>query len=109
MDKLYGIILIGLIAALSLLYVYYRPKFFEPISPYHAPLKQLEISETWTDFQKDCGGEVIVENFIHARSIFNKKYENNVIEWTGYFVERKELTSSNNLKPLPFNYLEDKQ
>jgi len=37
----------------------------------------------------DCGGEVIVENYIHARSVFNKKYENNNVEWVGSFVESR--------------------
>ena len=30
---------------------------------------------------------------MHARSVFNKKYENNVIEWTGYYVETKQVQS----------------
>jgi len=32
---------------------------------------------------------VIVENFVHARGVFNKKYENNIVEWDGYFADSK--------------------
>jgi hypothetical protein len=38
---------------------------------------------------KDCGGEVVVENYVHARATFNRKYENNQITWTGYYAEAK--------------------
>lgn len=87
MARLYAIIGLSLITGLSLYYVYLRPSYFEPISPYHVPETSVEISTTWDEFLKDCGGSIIVENYIHARSVFNKKYENNIVEWTGYFVE----------------------
>ena len=38
---------------------------------------------------KDCGGQVIVENYVHARSVFNRKYESNIVEWTGFFIESR--------------------
>ena len=45
--------------------------------PYQAPENSVMINSTWSDFLKDCGGEVIVENYVRARSLFNRKYENN--------------------------------
>ena len=60
------------------------------MSPYETPKESKPISATWEDFLKDCGGEVVVENFVHARSIFNKKYESNIVTWDGYFVETKK-------------------
>jgi len=30
-----------------------------------------------------------VENYIHAKSIFSQKYENNYVTWSGYYVETK--------------------
>lgn len=39
---------------------------------------------------EDCGGKVIVENYIHARSEFSRKYENQLIIWTGLFAGVKE-------------------
>ena len=69
-----------------------RPFYFNTIAPYETPKESKVIAISWEEFLKDCGGEVIVENFVHARSIFNKKYENNQIDWTGIFVETKEAT-----------------
>lgn len=59
------------------------------MGPYHTPTESKLITIRWEEFLQDCGGEVIVENFVHARSIFNKKYENNVVNWEGYFAETK--------------------
>jgi hypothetical protein len=57
---------------------------------YETPKDSKVVSFTWEDFLQDCGGEVIVENYVHARSIFNKKYEANIVTWTGYFAETKQ-------------------
>ena len=57
------------------------------MSVYEHPTESKEISTQWEGFLLDCGGEVIVENYVHARSVFNKKYENNIVSWTGYFAE----------------------
>lgn len=47
------------------------PSIFEPFSPYETPKESHYISTTWEEFLKDCGGEVIIENKVHARNIFN--------------------------------------
>jgi len=36
----------------------------------------------------------VVENNVHARTIFNQKYENNEVSWKGYFVETKQAGNS---------------
>ncbi len=54
-----------------------KPSFFDIKSPYKVPESSLFMQATWQEYLEDCGGEVIVENFIHARSVFNKKYEHN--------------------------------
>jgi len=38
---------------------------------------------------KDCGGEKVIDNFVAAKMAFNENYENNVVSWSGYFVEVK--------------------
>lgn len=43
---------------------------------------------------QDCGGEVIIENTVHARNIFNQKWENNQVTWKGYFAESKPMHGS---------------
>ncbi len=70
-------LLLALIVVLSASYVYYRPYKVESISPFNVPETSTLIQATWEDFIKDCGGEVIVENYVRARSLFNKRYENN--------------------------------
>lgn len=95
-----GYAMVGLVlfSILSLAYVYYRPAYLPTnMTPYKAPTESLKIRTTWEEFLKDCGGEVIVENFVHARSVFNVKYENNIVSWTGYFADSKQ---PNNVVPL---------
>lgn len=31
----------------------------------------------------------MIENFVHTKMVFNDKYENNVVRWSGYFAEVK--------------------
>lgn len=89
MARAYAIILLIIFALLSGYYVYLRPSYFTPLTVYEHPTESKEISTTWEEFLSDCGGEVIVENYVHARSVFNKKYENNIIEWNGFYTETK--------------------
>ena len=56
---------------------------------YETPKDSKEIFVTWDEFLKDCGGEIIVENYVHAKNIFNTKYEQNIITWEGFFAETK--------------------
>ena len=50
---------------------------FTPMTPFEAPRESRVILSTWEEFLGDCGGEIIVENNVHARNLFNQKYENN--------------------------------
>ena len=50
----------------------------------------MRISTTWEDFLKDCGGEQVIENFVHTKMVYNDKYENNVVNWSGYFADVKK-------------------
>lgn len=61
---------------------------------YESPKDSKEVDYTWQEFLQDCGGEVIVENTVHARNIFNHKWENNIITWRGYFAESKPMHGS---------------
>ena len=89
---------LGLFTLLSLYYVYMRPSYFVPTTPFEAPKESLKITATWEEFLQDCGGEVIVENTVHARNIFNQKYENNQVSWKGYFADSKQSSGAQ----LPF-------
>lgn len=60
------------------------------MTPFEHPTESKVIDATWEEFLKDCGGEVVVENYVHARNIFNHKYEMNEVTWTGYFAEAKQ-------------------
>jgi hypothetical protein len=94
----YAMIVLILFTIFSLYYVYMRPSIFQPTTPFEAPKDSRKISTTWEEFLQDCGGEVVVENNVHARNIFNHKYEQNEVSWKGYFADTKQ--SSGN--PLPF-------
>ena len=96
--RVYGITVVALFTLVCCYYVYLRPSYqFDPLTPYETPSESKVISVTWEEFLGDCGGEVIVENFVHARSVFNEKYENNQIEWKGVFAELKQTAQT-----LPF-------
>lgn len=32
----------------------------------------------------------MIENFVHTKMVFNEKYENNVIKWSGFYAEVKK-------------------
>lgn len=57
---------------------------------FEAPKESFKITATWEEFLSDCGGEIIVENNVHARNTFNHKYENNVVSWAGYYADTKQ-------------------
>eukprot|EP00349_Pseudokeronopsis_sp_Brazil_P007388 CAMPEP_0202962660 /NCGR_PEP_ID=MMETSP1396-20130829/6761_1 /ASSEMBLY_ACC=CAM_ASM_000872 /TAXON_ID= /ORGANISM="Pseudokeronopsis sp., Strain Brazil" /LENGTH=182 /DNA_ID=CAMNT_0049683391 /DNA_START=435 /DNA_END=983 /DNA_ORIENTATION=+ len=82
-------IILVLFFAISCYYVYMRPSMFENLTPYTPPTESKRISTTWEEFLKDCGGEVIVDNSVYARGVFNEKYEANIVSWEGYFAELK--------------------
>lgn len=48
---------------------------FTHIHAYETPKESKVVGFTWEEFLKDCGGEIIVENYVHAKSVFNQKYE----------------------------------
>ena len=68
---------LGIFMVFSLYFVYMRPSMFTPMTPFEAPRESRVILSTWEEFLGDCGGEIIVENNVHARNLFNQKYENN--------------------------------
>eukprot|EP00347_Sterkiella_histriomuscorum_P017670 403348446 len=93
MARGYALGVLLLFTLFSVYYVYMRPGFSTPLHPYEVPKESKEISYTWEDFLQDCGGTVIVENNVHARNIFNEKYESNIVSWKGNFAESKVTNS----------------
>jgi hypothetical protein len=62
----------------SCFYVYMRPDYSMQSNPlFHHNTESVKIDATWTDYLKDCGGEKIIDNYIHTKLVFNEKYENN--------------------------------
>ena len=74
-------------------YVYIKPSVFMNMGVYEIPKDSHKIDTTWEDFLKDCGGDIIVDNSVHARGVFNQKYEQNIIRWTGIFAEIKHTNA----------------
>jgi hypothetical protein len=89
MARVYALTILIVFTILSFYYVYSRPTYFTPLTPFEHPTESRVIDTTWEEFLQDCGGEVVVENYVHARASFNRKYENNIITWRGFFAESK--------------------
>jgi hypothetical protein len=89
MEKIYAIILMVIIATVSIVYVYNKPytmhhSFFE------RPMEEAQvIDKTWVNFLETCSGEKIIENQVHALHEFSQQYENNIINWDGYYIDTK--------------------
>jgi hypothetical protein len=49
----------------------------------------VRLATSWSDYLVDCGGEKIIENSVHTKILWNDKYENNIVEWQGYFADMK--------------------
>lgn len=56
---------------------------------HHHNVERKEISTTWPEYLQDCGGEKVIENYVAAKMAFNEKYENNIVNWSGFFAEIK--------------------
>ena len=90
-SRIYAIIAFVLFAIGSGYYIYCRPTWDLNSNPlFHHNIESKVISTSWPDFLNDCGGSAIIENQVHAKMQFNDKYENNIINWSGYFVEVKQ-------------------
>jgi hypothetical protein len=87
---MYALLILLVFSCLSGYYVYMRPNFVLNSNPlHHHNFDQHQIDVTWPEYLKDCGGEKVIDNFVAAKMAFNEKYENNVVSWSGYFVEVK--------------------
>lgn len=88
--RLYAIIVMALFAFSCCFYVYLRPSYDFHHNPLvHHNEESYRIKTSWADFLQDCGGEQVIENFVHTKMVFNDKYENNIVNWSGYFTEMK--------------------
>ena len=93
--RIYAIIVFGLCALGSCFYIYMRPHYNLHVNPLtHHNEESVRIRTTWPEFLQDCGGEQVIENFVHTKMVFNDKYENNIVNWSGYFAEVKEKQKS---------------
>ena len=92
---MYAMFVMMLMLGASCFYVYLRPSFNLHNNPLvHHNEESVRIRTTWPEFLSDCGGEQVIENFVHTKMVFNDKYENNIISWNGYFAEVKEKQKS---------------
>ena len=51
----------------------------------------IEVSFPWTEYIKDCGSDVIISNNLKAKEIFKTKYQNNYVNWSGYFFQKRDV------------------
>lgn len=52
-------------------------------------LESRNITQTWDNYLEKCSGEKIMENQVHALHEFSQIFENNVVEWDGYYIDTK--------------------
>jgi len=93
-SRLYAVVILVLFSMFSIYYVYVSPSAFQAPAHDHAKPAH-EIQAQWTDFIEDCGGETIVENYVHAKKIFEDRYENAIVTWRGYYAETKPTAGLN--------------
>lgn len=63
---------------MSCVYVYLRPNYSLQDNPlFHHNMESHSINATWEEYLADCGGDEVLDNFIHTKLVFNEKYENN--------------------------------
>lgn len=88
-SRVYAILILLVFSAFSIYYAYSRPfqlhhRFFDrPDDVSH------NLTATWSDYLQSCSGEKIIENQVHALHEFTQKYENNVVDWDGYYIDTK--------------------
>ncbi len=90
-SRLIAMIIFCSILAVCAYYLYIRPfgTNFEPVK------EGTEIKGTWTEYITDCGGETIVENQVHAKMLFEKQWQSNIVTWTGFFSQTKPPQNRN--------------
>lgn len=87
---MYAVLAAILITIVSCYYVYLRPNYTlheGPLTTHNE--ESSKISTSWAEYLQDCGGEKIIENSVHTKIIWNEKYENNVVQWEGFFADVK--------------------
>ena len=88
-SRVYAILILVAFGAFSAYYVYSRPfqvhhRFFE-----RPQAESRNLTNTWADYLTSCSGEKIIENQVHALHEFTQIYENNVVDWDGYYIDTK--------------------
>jgi hypothetical protein len=55
--------------------------------------KSIVITASWEDFIDECGSNVVIVNNVKATEIFKNKYQNNVVNWGGYYIDSKNINA----------------
>jgi hypothetical protein len=90
MERIYAILLTIIIIGTSVTYAYNKPytlhhSFFE-----RPQEESITIENTWSQYLESCSGEKIIENQVHALHLFSQTYENNIVNWDGYYIDTKQ-------------------
>mmetsp|Transcript_12997 Transcript_12997/g.24121 ORF Transcript_12997/g.24121 Transcript_12997/m.24121 type:complete len:281 (-) Transcript_12997:2742-3584(-) len=57
------------------------------------PMSLVYSNVSWTQYLKDCGGEVVLRNSVRATTTFSQMYEGKTVSWDGYLLKVKENPS----------------
>jgi hypothetical protein len=60
-------------------YVYLNPTFKVDGAIFESEGDGHMITESWEEYLQDCGGEKVIENYVHTKKEFAHKYEDNKV------------------------------
>ena len=90
LGRVYALLIFASFAVLSCVYVYQNPYTIHK-SMFDRPegSESHLINSTWPQYLETCSGEKIIENQVHAAHIFSQLYQDNIVEWDGYYIDTK--------------------
>ena len=80
-----------IVAILSTIFLYFAWFYDWGIKENQKIIQGIDITAPWAEFIDECGSNVIITNQLRANEVFKNKYKNNIVHWTGYFIEKREL------------------
>ena len=88
-SRVYALLILLAFSGFAGYYVYTRPfqvhhRFFD-----RPEIETQNLTQTWSDYLESCSGEKIIENQVHALHEFTQIYQNNIVDWDGYYIDTK--------------------
>ena len=79
---------IAVTVLLSIVFLYFSWFYDFGTTDYASTNNSIEVMFPWTEYIGDCGSKVVISNSLRANDIFKRKYKNNYVNWSGYFIAK---------------------